>query len=63
MNYRNPVFTEDGRITCEIEHIHFGWIPFTVDPEDKGALFDVAALDKEIRAAGNIAPYVPPSVD
>lgn len=60
MNYRNPVFTADGRIDCEIQHPVYGWIPFTVDPADSGAKFDVAALDAAIRAAGGIAPYVPP---
>jgi hypothetical protein len=34
MDIRNPVFTADNRIDCEIEHPHFGWIPFTADPND-----------------------------
>jgi hypothetical protein len=34
MNIRKPVFTEDNRIDCEIEHPNFGWIPFTADPHD-----------------------------
>jgi hypothetical protein len=60
MNYRNPVFTTDGYIDCEIRHPTYGWIPFTVNPTDAGAQFNVAELDRKIRAAGNIAPYVPP---
>jgi hypothetical protein len=60
VNWRNPQFTADGRIDCEIEHPEFGWIPFTVDPADAGAAIDTAALDAAIRAAGDIAPYVPP---
>lgn len=61
MQYRNPVFNARGTIDCEINHPTFGWIPFTVDPADTGARFDVAALDAQIRAAGGIAAYVPPS--
>lgn len=34
MNIRNPIFTADNRIDCEVEHPHFGWIPFTADPND-----------------------------
>lgn len=34
MDIRNPVFTADNRIDCEIEHSRFGWIPFTADPND-----------------------------
>ncbi len=60
MEYRNPAFTADGRIDVEINHPVYGWIPFTADAADTGAAFDVASLDAEIRAAGVIAPYVPP---
>lgn len=59
--YRNPTFTASGRIDCEINHPEYGWLPFTVDPQDTGAAFDVAALDAAIRQAGGIAAYVPPS--
>ena len=34
MQYRNPVYTADGRINCEINHSHYGWIPFTADAND-----------------------------
>ena len=34
MDIRNPVFTSDNRIDCEIEHPFYGWIPFTADPND-----------------------------
>ena len=59
--YRNPAFTASGRIDCEINHPVLGWIPFTLDASDTGTEFDAAELDAEIRAAGNIAPYAPPS--
>jgi hypothetical protein len=61
MNYRNPKYTADGRIDCEIEHPQYGWIPFTADPNDTEshghALFDL--ITKE----GGIAPYDPPEPD
>lgn len=63
MQWRNARFTASGLVDCEIDHPRHGWIPFTVDPADTGAPFDVAALDAEIRAAGTIAAYVPPVVD
>lgn len=59
--WRSPSFTSSGRIDCEIRHPVYGWIPFTVDPDDTGAQFDVAELDAAIRQAGSIADYVPPS--
>lgn len=58
MNYRNPIYTENGWIDCEIEHPEYGWIPFTCDPNDRGASFDTAALFEEMKP--HAAPYVPP---
>jgi hypothetical protein len=58
MNYRNPVFTANKSIDCEINHPTYGWIPFTCNPNDKGAEFDTAALYAEMRPRA--APYVPP---
>lgn len=34
VGFRNPVRLDDGRIDLEIEHPHYGWIPFTADPND-----------------------------
>lgn len=34
MQIRNPQYTADGRIDCEVDHPAFGWIPFTADPDD-----------------------------
>lgn len=34
MDIRNPIFTSDGRIDCEIDHPIYGWIPFTADEND-----------------------------
>jgi hypothetical protein len=57
MNYRNPIFTGNGWIDCEIEHPRYGWIPFTCDPEDEGAQFDTRALFDAMK--DEAAPYVP----
>lgn len=62
MSIRNPVFTADGRIDCEIEHPVYGWIPFTADPNDVevyGAEIYVAALALE--PAPHVAQPTPPA--
>lgn len=61
MEYRTPVFNEDGTINAEINHPIYGWIPFTANQNDTGAQFDVAALFDEM--APNAAPYVAPVID
>lgn len=36
---RNPIYLEDGRIDCEVNHPVYGWIPFTAaatDSEEHG---------------------------
>ena len=60
MKIRNPVFTADGRVDCEIEHPRFGWIPFTAD------LNDIEPHGREIHARAlemGPAPYVAPEPD
>lgn len=61
MNYRNAKHLADGRIDCEIEHPVYGWIPFTADPADTGAQFDVAELHALMVADPATAPYAPPT--
>ena len=61
MNYRNAQRLANGRIDCEIEHPDHGWIPFTCNPTDTGALFDTAALHATMDADPETAAYVPPS--
>lgn len=61
MNYRNAKRLANGWIDCEIEHEAHGWIPFSCDPNDTGALFDVAALHAQMDADPATAPYVPPT--
>jgi hypothetical protein len=60
MNYRNAQRLANGWIDCEIEHPSHGWIPFTCDPSDTGAQFDVAALHAQMDADPATADYVEP---
>ena len=61
MNWRNAKKTRDGKIDVELEHPSYGWVPFTIDPADKGAEFDVAELYRDVMASGNVAEFVPPA--
>lgn len=61
MRYRNPRCVGITKIDCEIEHPLHGWIPFTCDPNDLGADFDVAALHAEMVADPLTLPYIPPT--
>lgn len=63
MNYRSAKILIDGRIDCEIEHPAYGWIPFTADPADTGAQFDVASLHAQMLADPDTAPYAPPTAE
>lgn len=56
-NYRNPVYTINGWIDCEIDHPEYGWIPFTATPDD--SIHYGRELFVKITAAGNITPYQP----
>lgn len=60
MEYRNPQRSANGRIDCEINHPKYGWIPFTCDPQDTGAEFDVASLYAALAADPNTLEYVAP---
>lgn len=59
MQWRNPTRNAFGTIDVEINHPVYGWIPFTADPTDTGAQFDVAALVAEIEA-GEVPNALPP---
>ena len=59
MEYRNPQWSVNNFIDCEINHPKFGWIPFTADPNDTGTFFDVAELYDEMKEDSTILPYVP----
>lgn len=55
--YRNAKIIWDNLIDCEINHPKFGWIPFTADPTDTGAEFDVASLHAQMIADPNTLPW------
>lgn len=60
MEIRNPTFTAEGLIDCEIEHPAFGWIPFTANPDDP------ELHGREIHARAlqmGPAPYVAPQIE
>ena len=56
MNYRNAKYCFDQvRIDCEIDHPAYGWIPFTCDPSDTGASFDVRKLYDKMIEDGQVS--------
>jgi hypothetical protein len=61
MNYRNAKFVNTAIIDCEIEHPVYGWIPFTCDPNDTGALFNTATLFNQMANNPETIPYVEPT--
>ena len=61
MNFRNAKYIKNGWIDCEIEHPKFGWIPFTCDPDDKGAAFDTKELFDRMVASKKVAAYILPT--
>ena len=60
MKNRNPIFIEDGRINCEIEHPQYGWIPFTADPNDVEPIGAQVFNAAKATAAPYVAPPPPP---
>lgn len=54
MELRNPAFTADGGIDCEINHPVYGWIPYTA--EIGGEVFNEAA---QLSPTPYIAPDLP----
>lgn len=51
---RSAVYLVDGRITCEIDHPEYGWLPITIDQTDYPALWATVV-------GRAVAPYVPDS--
>lgn len=63
MDIRNPVFTSDGRIDCEIDHPVYGWIPFTADLNDvEQHGRDIYAAALEMGPAKYVAPPAQPAL-
>jgi hypothetical protein len=64
MNYRNAKYIDNnGRIDCEIEHPVYGWIPYTLDPNDTDTTVDNDELLALMTANADVATYVPASVE
>lgn len=61
MNYRNAKYISPTNIDCEIEHEDYGWIPYTLDPTDEDMTVNNNDLLAAMTAAGDVAPYVPPT--
>lgn len=54
---RNAVYiTDQGHIDCEINHPDYGWIPYTIAPDDEDMTIDNTQLIKLIDAQGGPAP-------
>jgi len=61
MNYRNAKHISLGRVDCELDHPDYGWIPYTLDPSDTDMTINNDDLLAAMEAAGDVAPYVPPT--
>lgn len=57
--WRNAKYTSTGLIDCEIL-LNEVWVPTTVDPNDKEAVYDANALYNEIDESGDAIAYVAP---
>ena len=61
MEYRNAQYNiENTTLDLEIEHPKYGWVPYTLNPDDKGGDFDAKELWDEV-ILGTVAAYVAPS--
>lgn len=61
MEYRNARYVSATVIDCEINHEEFGWVPYTLTPDDADQTIDNASLLSDMEAAGDVAAYVPPT--
>jgi hypothetical protein len=62
MEYRNAKYINDnGWIDCEINHSEYGWIPYTLDPNDTDMTINNNDLLAAMNANGDVAAYVPPT--
>ncbi len=61
MDVRNPKYSAQGAIDCEIDHPAYGWIPYTIDPDAAEGTEDRLILDSVLAGdAGEIEAYVAP---
>lgn len=62
MNYRNAKYINtNGWIDCEIEHPDFGWIPYTLNPDDTDMTINNDELLAAMAENNDVAAYVPPT--
>lgn len=63
MEYRNAFYSnvEKTRIDCEINHPDYGWIPYTLDPNDADMTVNNDDLLMSMEEKGDIADYIPPT--
>jgi len=62
MEYRNAKYiNENGWIDCEINHSEFGWIPYTLNPNDTDMNINNDELLASMSENGDVAAYVAPS--
>lgn len=52
---------DNARIDVEINHPEFGWIPYTIDPDDQDSTIDNNAVSALI--GSNFTAYVAPTQD
>lgn len=61
IEFRNAKFIreDNSQIDCEINHPKYGWIPFTCDPTDMGALWNQKEFFDYMVASNQVAQYTP----
>lgn len=61
MQYRNARYVSETVIDCEIYHEKYGWIPYTLTPDDTDQTIDNDILLSAMTVNGDVAPYIPPT--
>ena len=61
MQYRNARYVSETVIDCEIHHEKYGWIPYTLAPDDTDQTIDNDTLLSAMTVNGDVAPYIPPT--
>ena len=62
VDYRNAQYmNESGWVDCEIDHPEYGWIPYTLNPQDEDPTIDNNNLLTRMLESNSISPFVPPT--
>ena len=62
MNYRNARYiSASGIVDCEIEHPVYGWVPYTITPNDTDTTINNEDLLSVMLENGDVAAYIPPT--